>query len=170
LELHCRNPIREEVRELIVSLALDPTLLPCEHFGARGNEIATSALLTIQSRCPSMLVDSLNAAPANTKPRTAVILNKGAGALRASDPAGTKAQIEELFASAGHETIVSLCDGPEIGRSIAGHIEAHDVGNIVVGGGDGTASTSAAQLVGSEIALGVLPLVFRSHQRIPKSA
>jgi diacylglycerol kinase family enzyme len=90
--------------------------------------------------------------------RTAVILNKGAGALRSSDPAVVKAHIEQMFIAAGHETIVTFCDGPQLKGIVAQHIESRDVGTIVVGGGDGTASTSAALLVGSGIALGVLPL------------
>src|SRR5437868_2151179 len=105
-----------------------------------------------------MLADFSNTAPANTKTRTAVILNRAAGAIGASAPAVMQGQIGILFAMAGHQTIVSLCDGPEIGQLIARHIKAHDLDEIVVGGGDGTASTSAAQLVGTDIALGVLPL------------
>jgi diacylglycerol kinase family enzyme len=103
--------------------------------------------------------------------RIAVILNREAGALRAADPEKVRAQIEESFSAAGHEIVIAVCDGSRIGELIRGHIEAHDVDDIIVGGGDGTASSSAAQLVGTGIALGIIPLgtmnLFARSLRIP---
>ncbi len=90
--------------------------------------------------------------------RFAVILNRGAGTLKGLNEEQTVDQIRTAF-EVGEKTVsVLVTDGPGTGNAIAEHLKNADVDAIVVGGGDGTASTSAAQLQGSKIALGVLPL------------
>jgi diacylglycerol kinase family enzyme len=93
-----------------------------------------------------------------SKARTAIILNPDAGGAKSADITTIRTQIEEQFSAVGHVPIIELGKGARIGKLIDQHIRAGDVDNIVVGGGDGTVSLSARQLVGREMALGVLPL------------
>ncbi|CAN5544713.1 diacylglycerol kinase family lipid kinase [soil metagenome] len=92
------------------------------------------------------------------KTRIAVILNEGAGTLKGSNSRQVAGLIETALKDAGHEVTLFLGRGREIGQAIDGHLKSGDVDQIIVGGGDGTVSTSAAQIRGSDIALGVIPL------------
>lgn len=92
--------------------------------------------------------------------RIFVILNANSGS--GHDEALTR-QVQGLFVSAGVPAEVCLArGGGEIAAKIADAISKHaDV--IVAGGGDGTASTVAAELAGGDIALGILPLGTLNH-------
>lgn len=85
-----------------------------------------------------------------------VLLNARAGTLLdkgGSDPARL---IEELFASAGRQADIQLCEPDRMSeclRRAAKHAPA-----IIVGGGDGTVAQAVQQLNGTEVALGILPL------------
>ena len=92
------------------------------------------------------------------KTRTAVVLNDGAGTLKGSDSQQVAELIEAGLKDAGHEVTIFLGKGREIGEAIDGHLKSGDVDCIMIGGGDGTVSTSAGQLRDSDITLGVLPL------------
>src|SRR5437868_5746510 len=85
---------------------------------------------------------------------TAVILNKGAGLLKSSDPVMIQTQIKEHFAAAGHESMVILCESDDLRAVISRHVKSRDTETIVVGGGDGSISASAAELVGTDKTLG----------------
>jgi diacylglycerol kinase family enzyme len=90
--------------------------------------------------------------------RVAVVLNRGAGTIKGSDPRKIASDVRQFFASAGQDASVKLTTGSGMGPIIERHIREKDVDAVIVGGGDGSISSSAAQLQGTGIALGILPL------------
>jgi diacylglycerol kinase family enzyme len=89
-----------------------------------------------------------------------VLLNAASGTGSAADAART---IERLFGEAGRDVRVELVESGQRLRVLAseaarGHPEA-----VVAGGGDGTISTVAEALAGTDIPLGVLPLGTLNH-------
>ncbi|MES2572276.1 MAG: diacylglycerol kinase family protein, partial [Verrucomicrobiota bacterium] len=88
-----------------------------------------------------------------------VILNKAAGQKPAEDPK----KIRELFRERGVEAeVVHAGNGANLAE-IACKAVKEKARTIVAGGGDGTISTVAAALVGTEKRLGVLPLGTLNH-------
>ena len=88
------------------------------------------------------------------------ILNGAAGSNRGAQ---AKEQLTELFAGHGaHPRIVLARNGGEIGE-LARDAVAQGSRIVVAGGGDGTISAVAGALVGTEAALGVLPLGTLNH-------
>jgi len=86
--------------------------------------------------------------------------------------AGSAADIQreaahQAFADYGHgyeiESIVEICARPRFLTQIVRHAIASGADVIAAGGGDGTISTVANQLVGTNIALGVLPFGTLNH-------
>lgn len=91
--------------------------------------------------------------------RIPVVLNRESGALRAQDPDSFAATVRAAFQDAGMQAQIDLVQPHALG----GHLRALKEANappetIVVGGGDGSVSTAARELVATDIALGVLPL------------
>jgi YegS/Rv2252/BmrU family lipid kinase len=91
--------------------------------------------------------------------KTGVIINVSAGSTARQEIAEA---IRKAFDQHGVQVKVEVADGdklPELARAMRD--QAYDC--IVAGGGDGTISTVASQLVGYSTALGVLPLGTLNH-------
>lgn len=89
-----------------------------------------------------------------------VIINATAGTPGAE---GTERAVADAFANCGVEARVAVArDGAEIIR-LARRALSNGARAIVAGGGDGTVSAVASQLVGKQLALGVLPLGTLNH-------
>ena len=89
-----------------------------------------------------------------------VLINGGGGAASRDPQIGE--HVAEAFRSAGLEADVRLVSGEEcVERCRA--VAKHGDDLVVVGGGDGTISSAAAPLVGSETMLGILPLGTLNH-------
>lgn len=95
-----------------------------------------------------------------TRRRLIAIVNDAAGANGTSPVAG---QLTDIFTAAGIDARVVLArDGAEIAaRARAAVRERPQI--VVAGGGDGTINAVAAELLGSDIMLGVLPLGTLNH-------
>jgi diacylglycerol kinase family enzyme len=90
--------------------------------------------------------------------RCILLLNRAAGAnQRGLDATDVCQTVERIFRNAGHQISSSQIDPKHIGRELKRAVaSAPDV--ILIGGGDGTVSTAARLLGGTEIALGILPM------------
>jgi len=91
-----------------------------------------------------------------------VLLNQAAGAVATSGMKDVAGQVSAALGQAGVAADVRAVDS----RSIAAEVRAAVAGGaraVVVGGGDGTLSSAAAELVGARTPLGVLPLGTRNH-------
>lgn len=101
----------------------------------------------------------------------AAVLNAGAGTIRGRDPKEIAEAVERSFSEHGHEIDVTLTEGPSFRAEIARHAKRNDLEALIVGGGDGTVSTAAALLQGTDMLLGVLPLgtmnLFARALRVP---
>jgi len=89
--------------------------------------------------------------------KMAVVMNTNAGALVgvAHDQMGQR--IQQLFATAGADTQLVMTTGPDLAETIA-RFRHSDVQAVIVAGGDGSVTTAAKALAGSDKALGVLPM------------
>lgn len=87
-----------------------------------------------------------------------VLLNSGAGVLRGADGEAVVGKIEQALTAAGHEVEVALASGRELQGLLDDRLSRDPPGTVIVGGGDGTVSGTAATLCDTGIALGVLPL------------
>lgn len=93
-------------------------------------------------------------------PEIAVILNSKAGTARA---AGLREKIAEVFALHGARADVRVVSRGARLRDVARALRDDGLKTIVAGGGDGTVSSVASQLVGYDVRLGVLPLGTLNH-------
>jgi diacylglycerol kinase family enzyme len=93
-----------------------------------------------------------------TERPAAFIVNEQAGTVRTLGPETVKAAIEASLPQWPPGSSVKLLKGAEIEAEVAEVIASRQYGSIVIGGGDGTVSSTAGQLVGTGMALGILPL------------
>ncbi|WP_421696054.1 diacylglycerol/lipid kinase family protein [Aestuariivirga sp.] len=96
--------------------------------------------------------------PAATQATTAVLVNRHSGTVRGMGVDAVRQMIEKSFAAAGNPADIRLIDGSEISDTVRQLLKEGHVRRIIVGGGDGTLTSVAGQLAGTEIALGILPL------------
>jgi diacylglycerol kinase family enzyme len=87
-----------------------------------------------------------------------VIVNRGGGSA-----SGAEARIREAFEGTGVEPDVRLVDPGELGRRCAEAAQAEVFAALVAAGGDGTISTAAGAVAGTDMALGVLPMGTLNH-------
>lgn len=88
--------------------------------------------------------------------RFQVILNRDGGTLRTLDLVRFEDELREAFQSAGHQADVSIIEGKDLEEHLDQALASNcDV--IMVGGGDGSVSTAAGKLMGSDKALAILP-------------
>lgn len=92
-------------------------------------------------------------------PRITVILNSSAGAFGRN---ATAAQVSDAFADISVAATIVAAGGGEIVAATRRALENGST-TIVAGGGDGTVSTIAAIVAGTEASLGVLPLGTLNH-------
>ena len=89
-----------------------------------------------------------------------VLLNRGGGTV-ARNP-DIRKQVADAFRKAGVRTRIEMLDGDECAKRCRAVAKRGDR-LIVVGGGDGTINSAAAELAGSKTILGVLPLGTLNH-------
>jgi diacylglycerol kinase family enzyme len=88
-----------------------------------------------------------------------VIVNRGGGSF-GEDKAG---ELEALFEARNIEAKVLAVEPGELDRHCAEAAGAHGVDALVAAGGDGTISTAAAAVAGTDMPFGVLPLGTLNH-------
>lgn len=90
-----------------------------------------------------------------------VILNEGAGSA-ARNPSDTRSEVAALLAAAGMHPQIIVVQGKDVG-AIAHQAVTRSEETIVAGGGDGTINAIVAEVAGTGIRLGVLPLGTLNH-------
>src|SRR5688572_7719683 len=94
--------------------------------------------------------------------RVAVFFNPRSGRGGRVDPAGRRDELSDLFAAAGLGAAVDLLN-PDTCEDDIRRAAAHGADAIVAAGGDGTVSTIAGMLAGTDVPLGVVPLGTLNH-------
>jgi diacylglycerol kinase family enzyme len=92
------------------------------------------------------------------RPRLAVIVNPEAGTARSWDPAALETRIRAALEGVGEVVAFEAVPGREIESAIERHFADAAIDMVVVGGGDGTASTAACHAIRTEKPVAILPL------------
>lgn len=88
----------------------------------------------------------------------AFIVNAEAGTVRTRGAEAVKAVIEAALPQWPAGSDVKLLKGADIEGAIGAIIASKRYGAVIIGGGDGTVSSTAGQLAGTGLALGIMPL------------
>lgn len=89
--------------------------------------------------------------------RFSAVLNKDGGTLRTTDLDSLCAFMSRTLQVAGHHLEIDVVSGSEMPAALEKAAAKSDVDIVLAGGGDGTISAAAAQLMGKKKALAVLP-------------
>lgn len=87
-----------------------------------------------------------------------MVVNRGGGSA-----ADAEARIREAFKGTGAEPDIRLVEPGELDRHCADVARSKGATALVAAGGDGTISTAAAAVAGTDLALGVLPMGTLNH-------
>jgi diacylglycerol kinase family enzyme len=89
--------------------------------------------------------------------RFVAVLNRDGGTLRTTDLDALRARMRRTLEAAGHTLAVDVAGGDDIKAHLERAAAHRGTDVVLAGGGDGTISTAASVLMGSEKALAVLP-------------
>jgi diacylglycerol kinase family enzyme len=89
--------------------------------------------------------------------RIHAIINRRAGTLIGTDPQDFAERLRKSYAAAGHQLTVDVVEPGEISVLLDAAVKGgYDA--LLIGGGDGSINAAASKLLGTRIALGILPL------------
>lgn len=89
--------------------------------------------------------------------RTHTIVNCQAGTALDLSPDGIESKVAQAFRNAGHDARVECVEPKSLVDAIAAAAKS-DIDALIIGGGDGSVRAAAEHLIGTNKALGVLPL------------
>lgn len=89
--------------------------------------------------------------------RFLAILNRDGGTLRTLDVQALAGRIQTVLSEAGHSVEVRIVNAREVDAALSDQAARRDADVVLVGGGDGTVSAAAAQLMDTGKILAVLP-------------
>jgi diacylglycerol kinase family enzyme len=95
--------------------------------------------------------------------KVAILLNAKAGAVAQARREERAQEILAACRAANIDATVRSCEAARLTRVARELARDHDVDAVVAAGGDGTVSAVAAGLVGTDVALGVIPLGTLNH-------
>lgn len=87
-----------------------------------------------------------------------LVINPSGGTFRRLPVQPTVQAIASIFAAAGHQVDVNLCQGADLADHLGALAQRDDIDAVVVGGGDGTILTAIVAGLGRGLPLGILPL------------
>lgn len=88
--------------------------------------------------------------------RLIVVFNRSSGALLGQDADALALEVKTILKNHGHDVTTELADGAAVVKTLTRARANADA--VIVGGGDGTIASAAQALIGTDTALGVLPL------------